>query len=87
MILKPTWSHVVEAVRHEMYALMANKMQQASADRGTFDLAPQSVDDVVKQLKSKKSGVSGNEIEYIKQLVRRATELRRPSAPISFEQR
>ena len=87
MILKPTWSHVVEAVRHEMYALMANKMEQASADKDTFDLASQSVDDVIKQLKSKKGGVSGNEIAYIKQLVRRATEEGRPSAPISCEQR
>ena len=86
MFLKPTWSHVVEAVRHEMYALMASKMEQASADKDQFDLASQSVDDVIKELKGKKGGVSGNEIAYIEQLVQRATELDRPSATISFEQ-
>ena len=80
MMLKASWSHVVEAVRHEMYARMANKLRQ-------FEIEVLSADNVIQELKSKTSGVSGNEIAYIKQLVRRATELDRSSALIRFEKR
>ena len=79
MMLKLSWSHVVEAVRHEMYARMANKLQQ-------FDFELE-FENVIKKLKDKMSGVSGNELAYIEQLVHRMTNLHRPSVPIRFDKR
>ena len=68
-----SWStHMVEAVRHEMYPVMATSLQAAISNMqqaSSFD--PQSVDAVIKSLKLKKS-LTNTEIQYFRKLVQRA---------------
>ena len=84
-----TWSHVVAAVRHEMYPLMAAMLQESVAcvkeSVKEFDFRAESVETVIKALKSKKSGVSVDEEQYIKRLVGRATAYRRTPRTVGFQ--
>ena len=69
-----TWStHIVEAVRHEMYPFMASSLQAAlqrlSGKVPTFDKT--SVDRVIDSIKKHKS-MSNAEIQYMRHLVHRA---------------
>ena len=59
-----TWRHIVSAVKHEMYPMMAAAIEKC-AD------GADSVDAVLEKLK-KKRALSNNEVRYIRHLVERA---------------
>ena len=69
-----SWAtHMVEAVTHEMYPVMATSLQAAISNmQQTPSVEPQSVDSVIEALKLKKS-LTNTEIQYMRKLVQRAT--------------
>ena len=80
-----TWSHVVAAVRHEMYSVMATSLQKVIACVNEFDFRTESVEKVLTALKTEKGGLSGNEQEYMEQLVQRAAAFRRSQMPVGCQ--
>lgn len=75
------WHNVVEAVRHELYPLIASALGQSLDElmaTGTLevdDLSDGAIDEVIEIMKTKKV-LYNKEIEYIKDLVKRARTFR-----------
>ena len=67
-----SWDHVVEAVRPEMYPIMAIKMEQAVAIKefDIFDLSEDGVDKMIDALNNTK-GIHAKEVTYIKGVIQR----------------
>lgn len=74
------WHNLTEAVRQELYPLMATSFGQSVdelMDEGYLqqaDLSDEATDKVVDKLKKKKKLLCNNEIAYIKGLVKRARD-------------
>lgn len=78
---KLNWRNVVEAVKHELYPVMATSLGQSvdglvhSDTVSPEDLSDEATDKVITELKAKKL-LYNNEIEYIQELVKRARTYR-----------
>ena len=66
-----TWQHVVAAIKHELYPMMAASMEKCIDNLSASDLSEKAVDGVMDKLK-KTRALGNKEAQYIRNLVARA---------------
>ena len=76
-----TWNHIAEALKHQMYPLIGTTMQSAidglESDKSfkIEDISPTALDIVITRMQKQKK-LSNKEVDFIKNVLRRANEFK-----------